>query len=310
MRVLEIGLDTITRVVTYYDKIRVYSATTQNGTYSLLGTISGLINTTSLYYYIDNDGNETTFYKYSLYKSTAVIAETAQIAVPQLYARAEDLKIRLNENTSTTDDAIFWRSVVAATRQIRNYCGQEFSQTIETRYFEGNNLGKGRSDLRGEVLEIDQCVSLTAIALDYSGGQTTAPVTTLTLNTNCYLYPQEAPGRGFPYFGLCWIEGSTLTSVSTGYYWDRREGLYWPRGYQAIRLTGTWGWPVDSITRNSVPADVEEATLQLAARIYKGRDNAYSKQIGTNAIGTLTVSSDLFNSDTKSLLNPYVKRKL
>jgi hypothetical protein len=308
MRVLEIVVQpNIASLITYYDQVRVYKSATDSGVFTLLGTTVTLVAGQTIYNYIDNDGLDTDFYKFTYYKSTATIAETAQYAMPAYYVFVQDLKDALDETTATSkNDAVFARCVAAATQQVTNYCLRKFHQKIETRYFEGPDFkGQYAKQNPQKLFLADDVVSISAIQLDYSGGLSGTSLTTLTLNTHCYLWPQEAPQRNEPYAALSFIPTATFPTASG--YPDYRTGIYWPKGYRAVRLTGMWGWPQQDLTYSPVPAPVREATMQIAARIYKGRDNAYSRVIGTPDIGTLKIMDDLFNKDVKALLADYRK---
>lgn len=306
MRVLEILTSDVASLISYYQQLKIYKSSTENGTYVSVGTVT-LSGTTSVYPYIDNSGLTTDFYKFSYNRTTAPTAESELFVLGQNYASVASLKNRLNE---TGEDISFVEALIAATEQVRRYCGREFYQKIETRYFEGTLvLGGKSSQYNGpQKLQVDDLLSVTSIALDYSGGTPGAALTTLTLNTHCYLFPQDAPQRFKPYEIIDFIPSASLPAASPNYGTSTYpQGLYWPRGYQAIRITGTWGWPVNNLTNSPIPADVREATLQIAARIYKGRDNAYSRVTGNAAQGTLQIGDSLLNKDVIEMLKPYKK---
>lgn len=305
MRIIELIASDIESLSSYYTHFRVYRAATEDGTYSLLGSVA-LVSTKIIYTYVDNDGLDTDFYKYTYYKSTATTAETTQYSLPLYYASVSRLISRLNETAGTAStDVHFVDAMEAATDVVSRYCKRWFSQKVETRYYEGPTP-KGQYTGKGlQKLFIDDCVNLSNIVLDFTGGQSGASTSTLTLNTHCYLWPQDAPNSYEPYNALAFIPTATLPSTAA--YIDNYVDIYWPTGYRAIRLTGTWGWPTNPTTHTPVPGSVKEATLELACRIYKGRDNAYSRQVGSSEIGSMTIIDDLANRDVKLLLENYRK---
>jgi hypothetical protein len=308
MRILEVAVQDIASIKTYYDNLRIYRASSYAGTYTLLQTVP-LANGQTLYPVIDNDGTATHCYRFSYYKSTVTTAESSQLDLPVYYCTVAGLKARLNE-TGINDDAQFVDAVAAATGAVKRYCNREFKQVVETRYLEGPTSKGQYSDREPQILYVDDLVDVSTLQVDYSGGMSGANLTTLTINTDVYLWPQDTINQDEPYNGLAFVPGSNfqIAQIQSGSYRDYSAGFYWPRGYQAIRVTGTWGWPVNPITQSPVPPAVREATLQIAARIYKGRDNAYSRVVGNGDLGTLRISDALMNGDTKALLETYRRK--
>jgi hypothetical protein len=309
MRILEVAVQDIESVRGYYTSLKIYRAATYDGTYTELPTVSPvpLVAGQTLYPVVDNDGLASSCYRYSYYKSTLPTAESSLLDIPIYYCTVAGLKARLNE-TGTADDQQFVDAVAAATGAIRRYCNREFKQVVETRYFEGPSPKGGFTGRGPQILFVDDLVAVTALQLDYGGGGVQNPVlTTLTVNTDFYLWPQDADRQEEPFQGLAFVPGANfqVQAVQTGVYREQGIGLYWPRGYQAVRITGTWGWPLNAITQSSVPPAIKEACLEVAARIYKGRDNAYSRVVGAEGVGTMKIADDLLNRDTKLLLNSY-----
>jgi hypothetical protein len=308
MRILEVAVQDITSIKTYYDNLRIYRASSYAGAYALLQTVP-LVTGQTLYPVIDNDGTATHCYRFTYYKSTATTAESSQLDIPVYYCTVAGLKARLNE-TGITDDAQFVDAVAAATGAVKRYCNREFKQVVETRYFEGPTLKGQYTGREPQILYVDDLVDVTTLQLDYSGGRAGAQLTTLTINTDVYLWPQDSSNQDEPFSGLAFVPGSNfqIAQIQSGNYRDYSAGFYWPRGYQAVRVTGTWGWPVNAITQAPVPPAVKEATLQIAARIYKGRDNAYSRVIGATGVGTMQIADDLLNKDTRMMLETYRRK--
>jgi hypothetical protein len=308
MRVLEVAVQDITSIKTYYDNLRIYRASTYAGSYTLLQTVP-LVTGQTLYSLVDNDGLTSDCYRFTYYKSTVTTAESSQLDLPVYYCTVANLKARLGE-TGLTDDAQFVDAVAAATGSVKRYCNREFKQVVETRYFEGPTFKGQYSGREPQLMYVDDLVAATVLQLDYSGGRLGAQLTTLTIGTDVYLWPQDASNLDEPYNSLAFVPGSNyqIAQIQSGNYRDYSAGFYWPRGYQAVRVTGTWGWPVNPVSQSPIPPAVREATLQIAARIYKGRDNAYSRVIGAAGIGTMSIADDLLNKDTRMMLETYRRK--
>jgi hypothetical protein len=284
MRILEIPVQPdITNLITYYQQIKVYRASTYDGTYSLVGTIT-LVADQSLYPFVDNSGLLTDVYKFSYYKTTGPV-ESDKYDLPSYYSTVQALKDRIDDGEVGTDDRNFIDAAAAATDAINRYCGRRFNQVIETRYFEGSPsrgfyIGKG-----SQILYVDDFVSVSGItitgddAIDYA--------------TEVYPLPENAQRLDWPYMQLALKPAA-----------DKE----WPTGYHAIAITATWGWPVNPITQSSVPAAVKEAAIEVALRLYKGKDNSYARVVGQNDLGATKVTDDLMNGDTRALLAPYVRK--
>lgn len=60
----------------------------------------------------------------------------------------------------------------------------------------------------------------------------------------------------------------------------RTDGYSWPSGDSAVRVTGTWGWPVDQGGNVQVPPLVKLATIMAAAALFQS-----NKSPGGDAIG-------------------------
>jgi hypothetical protein len=310
MRVLEIAVQPdIASITGYYDKLKLYKSATYDGTYAEVTPATSLVSGQTVYPIVDNAGVASDFYRFSYYKSTPTTAESGQLDLPVYYCSIASLKSRLNE-TGTSDDSNFVDAVAGATGAVKRYCNRQFGQVTETRYFEGPSFKGQYTGRAPQILYVDDLLSVSELKADYTGGLAGASLTTLTINTDVYLWPQNVASQGEPYTGLAFVPMANfqVQAIQPGTYRDFASGLYWPRGYQAVRVTGTWGWPVNPITQSPIPPDVREACLQIAARIYKGRDNAYSRAVGNGDLGTLKIADDLINGSTRALLETYRRK--
>jgi hypothetical protein len=298
-----------------FDKIRVYRATGPTGTYTLQSATLDLDRNTYIYLYQDATGTPGNWYKYAFYNSGSAIEDTQSSPTRggQLnYCRIGDIKAGLGE-VLPTDDPLLIQKVQSATSLIQQYLNyRDFNQVYETRYFScsprsASNRVSGRvggyswSGLQGEqLLDLfyDDLVNVTSLVCDFSNGRNELLET--------------------------WVEGadffvSRISHPATPYWpFDRLEVLsdmttksgYFPKGYRAIRITGVWGWPANPFSHSSVPAEIQEACIQVATRMYKGKDNAYSRVVGNREMGTMQIMDNLLNKDVLASLQPYKRLRI
>lgn len=131
------------------------------------------------------------------------------------------------------------RAVEAASRACDAYKKKVWYTTDRTRYYTAR--------LGAQQIEIHDLASLTSLELDFDNDGTYE--TTWTEGDEFYLDPDGAADDGFPYSSI------VLT----------RAGRRFPRYDRAVKLTGSFGWP-------TVPANVRQAALILAARLFKRRE--------------------------------------
>jgi hypothetical protein len=105
MRILEVAVQDITSIKTYYDNLRIYRASSYAGAYTLLQTVP-LVTGQTLYPVIDNDGTATHCYRFTYYKSTATTAESSQLDIPVFTVRQRTSWQDLVKQ-GITDDAQF-----------------------------------------------------------------------------------------------------------------------------------------------------------------------------------------------------------
>lgn len=296
MRTLEIAVQPdIASIISYYQQIKVYKAATYDGTFVAVGSPIALVSGQSLYPFVDNTGLLTDVYRFSYYRTLATVAESNQYDLPVYYFTITALKARIDDGqASPDDDRNFIDAAAAATDAVNRYCGRRFNQVIETRYFEGSPsqgfyIGKG-----AQILMLDDFVSISAISATYSGG-----ATAINPSTGVYLLPENAPRVDWPYTSLKIIPAPNQ---------DYSLGGYWPTGYHAIAITGAWGWPLNPYTQSTVPAGVKEAAMEIALRLYMGKQNGYSNTIGQTDLGTQKVDDGLMSKNVMGLLEKYVRK--
>lgn len=180
------------------------------------------------------------------------------------YATVDQLKERLNV-VDTVDDALIARSLTAASRQVDGWCGRTFAQVTATRFYDVADFDR--------VL-VDDLVSITTLATD---DQTDRTYATIWDTADYDLDPSNGP----PY---------TQLRLSP------RSARSFPVGRRTVRIAGVFGWP-------AIPAEIGEATLLLAARLFKRKDAPMGVQMGKPEFGTLSIPGK--DPDVERLLQPY-----
>jgi hypothetical protein len=189
------------------------------------------------------------------------------------YVELGAVRTSLGEQTPTRDDLIE-AAISAAEKAIDNTCGRTFavSGSATARVFAPNERRVLIED--GEVLIVDDIGSLTDLAVESGSGGSYSAVSASTYEA----WPLGALTRGWPVTALLALGGC------------------WPTGTGRVRVTARWGWP-------SVPADVTQATLLLATRLYRRKDSPEGV-IGSADFGLLRVTNR--DPDVRALLEPYV----
>lgn len=221
---------------------------------------------TAGYYFCRVTGSVTGDYDFEwLVDATATVGNTAYGAD---YCTLAQLKARMGV-TDTANDTVYAAVITAASRAIDAFCGRRFYQlTATARYFTAEH---------GSLLEVDDLVSVTTIAVDVAGVRDYS----VTFQTTDYdLLPDNAADVGWPYTAIA------IQPFSSEWFPTLRRG---------VKITGTWGWP-------SVPTDVTEACLLLAARLAKRPAAPFGG--GTSDFGGAAVITPV-DTDLVSLLSGY-----
>jgi hypothetical protein len=173
------------------------------------------------------------------------------------------------------DDGQVQMVLDAATRAIDQMTGRHFTlETGVTKTFLASDPNR---------LDVTDLISATSITVDINGNQTFSR----TLTTNDYdLYP--------------WVDATGLPSLRFDSVRIRpTSSLGFSPGY-LVRIIGNFGY-VD--TGNVVPADVKQACLILASRLWKRRETPFGV-LSMPDIGT-GVQLRRTDPDVANLLDPY-----
>jgi hypothetical protein len=196
--------------------------------------------------------------------------------VPNLLAAVADLKSRLGLSDSY-DDTRLTSSIEAASRRVESMCGRDrfwadSTVTIREVYPDTQYCARipiGISTTTGLIVKSDTASDGTF-------------ATTLTINTDFLTQPRNAIADGRPIDELFAINGAFQVLTN---------------GRAGLQVTAKFGWP-------SVPADVEEAVLILAQKLFK-RNETSTGVIGFDGQGT-TVRLSRRDPDVDDLLSPFV----
>ena len=176
------------------------------------------------------------------------------------------------------DDIELDNAVKAASRWVTRWCGRDFNRAgaASTRTFRPT----GRTETY-----VDDIATTTGLVVAVDTGDDGTYETTWVVDTDYVVTPLNGTYGGFtgwPYTGI-----------------RRVSGLYWPTlsDRAALSVTAEWGWP-------AVPADIKQATLIMAARLYKRRDSPEGVLGGLGDFGPVRVGSRL-DPDVEMLLDPY-----
>lgn len=94
-----------------------------------------------------------------------------------------------------------------------------------------------------------------------------------------------------------WLRPNNALSLGRPYEWVFTDDLFTAASYPSVEVTARWGWPV-------VPAEVTEATLLVASRLYARRSSP-TGVAGFGDYGVVRVTSS--DADVARLLDPYTR---
>lgn len=137
----------------------------------------------------------------------------------------------------------------------------------------------------GTRLHVPDLVTLTQVRVKLDGTSGTT-WTTGTIG-EFFLRPKSWTAQGWP---ALWVDISDQASGSVTYF---------PKGYDTVELTGTWGWA-------AVPKDIEQVCVNLTVRLFRARGTGMSDQVGVSLDPTdqITISKLVTPTDWR-VLNHY-----
>lgn len=192
------------------------------------------------------------------------------------YVTANELKAYIGLTLTTTDDQIA-AAVTSASREIDGHCRRRF-------YADAAATARVFHRVDNHSARIDDAIvgTITTIELDTGTDRTWAK--TLTAG-EWIAYPLNGIGDT----GEPWPVTKIRTAGELTIPVDNTAGL------PTVRVTARWGWP-------SVPQPVKQATLIVAAEIYKLREAPFGVA-GFDTYGAVRIKS---LPQVERMLGPYV----
>jgi hypothetical protein len=278
---LDITVDDIAQVMAAgYTVIRVYTDTSETGTFVTLDGTATLVAVQTEYAYVDTDGTTSTWYKVAYYG--VVPGESTKSAAQQggtldAYCTSLDVRKELaaaSGRAAVDEDPgdVIWDMCVEASRLIDEYKmlehGAYLASGSEVRYFDGTGH---------EYLWIldSPATSITTVEVEETDGTWTTWV-----SNDYFTWPyNETPIRRL--------------DVS-----DRAVGdkTAWTLGPRRVRLTGVFGWST------TAPALIERACKIQVARWYHRAQQGWQDAAGTPEFGELRYVREL-DPDVKIILD-------
>lgn len=218
-----------------------------------------------------------------------VLPLTGNTGFARWYVSKEEVKSRLQMTSSNSaDDYELQLAVQGVTDWVTQYCGQPFYQVTEARTFAPRNVWE---------MAVDPFIhgSITDFALDYAGDGVFSVHWTEGVNFQALRqgerYNPNAFGTPRPDNYIRVLMGGPNT-VAGGQFFP----FTWPFTHQdRVKITATWGWA-------EVPAAVQQASLMLAADLFKTKDAPW----GIAGMGDLGLVKAQANPWIVELLRPYV----
>lgn len=200
---------------------------------------------------------------------------TAANPGPAIYASLDDLRdrLRITSSTDTADNQEMLDRLAAASRRVDRDTGRRHGfwadKTATARTFRPTH---------GELLIVDDmAVAPTSVAIGSGTSYT-------TISSAFYDFlPENALADGRALEVIRYINGC------------------WPTdGITRVQVTARWGWP-------SIPDEIHEATLLLAARLFRRKDSPEGVR-GFSDLGVIRVGR--YDPDYSALIDPYIRPAL
>lgn len=200
------------------------------------------------------------------------------------YCSSSDIKADIPDSplastTDTTYDTAINGFITAASRLIDKEVGREanwFASTdSQTRYFDGS----------GDITqEIDECHTLTSVAIAESGGTTAADYTAWTLDTDYYTWPYQHATLGIP-----------IVRLIADWNGDK---VRFPCFRKAIKVVGQFGYSA------TAPDEIKQACKIQSVRWFARAKQLYQDAGAAVQTGQLIYAQSL-DPDIRELLRYY-----
>lgn len=209
------------------------------------------------------------------------------MAITNGYATLNQLKSWIGVGTADTiDDSIFEMAVEAASRMVDDDCDRVF-------YPSGTAVARVFAPAEHYLAQIDDAISISAVATDEDGSGTYATV--WSLGTDYQVEPLNGinGGQSWPI--------TRIRAVGTKTFPNSVYPFSTELGEATLKVTGQWGFGT------AVPIAITQATLILAARIAKRGDSPLGVA-GFGDMGAMRVTRN--DPDYTNLISRYVRHKV
>jgi len=260
--------------------VQLQSSATEAGAYADVGT-AAIVTLVRAYTIFDAAGGSTTWYR-TRYETSAGAGTSDWSTAFQVgavgYASLDDVKQRLQRVTDTTDDELFAEYIDQATDYIRGYIGRDLIDTGTVYTFDGYDATHG-----GRVLLVPRGVR--SLSLVETAATTGAAFTTVTATDYLLRPTTHDRSPGWPATEL-WLTDNAASLIT------------FPRGYDNVRLTGTFGF-------SPIPRRVEEVALNLVVRMYASRQAGQSDLLGAGGEGGQPMVSSFMSRRDRETLDSF-----
>lgn len=178
--------------------------------------------------------------------------------------------------SDTTEDTLIIDKVIAASRMIDTHCGRRFFVDSGTSARIINPRGRVVCGDDGERLLVADISTTTGLVVEVGSASTSWT----DISSSIEAEPTDA-------LDLDPAEPITSLLYLYGYF----------TSYRRARVTAAWGWP-------AVPADIAEATLIQALRLYKRKDSPEGVLGSAEWGGVVRMSR--WDPDALTLISPFV----
>ena len=215
------------------------------------------------------------------------------------YCTPAELRTQI-EKTGTTgsgSDAALGVIIEAVSRSIDKFCNRPdgfvaLSQGV-ARYY----TGQGQAHLL-----IDECTSISAVAVKDSATDTTYTAWATTDWQACTGDPRSPDWNSTPYTMLMVLPTgsySVFVSGQTGYMRGFRPTNEEVRNVPTVKVTATWGYAT------TCPPAIKEAAIALSARWFKQGQSGWADTLASVDLGQLIYQRE--NNDIRMMLTRYIK---
>lgn len=299
MNRLFIIVEDISTIITAgYTIIRVYTDTSETGTFVTLDGTEALVAGQESYEYTDLDGVTDTWYKTAYFgagvgesdKSAARKGETAAA-----YATVTELRNQIQKAGTTTDVEL---SLIldAVSESIDNFCNRPDGFVSIVNATAREYTGDGST-----IQWLDECTVISLVEVKDSPSDTSYV---------SWAAADWIAGRGDPArpdfnrtpFRFVIVSGVGDFAVFTdGTFFSGRRGFRptstpHGRGVPTVRITANWGHSA------TVPFVIKQATIAQSARWFKRAQSAWQDETATTAFGALKFKTRKLDPDIQYML--------